>query len=76
METLKKRCVEIYEETQMGTQAIYSALATERESATTTCVWQGPRGKQERGKTLERKVRLQAYSDWRLMAGGSWRWAS
>lgn len=62
------------QKTQMSTEAIYSALATEMESVAITCVWQRPRGKQESGKTLERKRRFQAYSFWRLLAGGSQRW--
>lgn len=49
--------------TQMITKTIYSALATESDSATITCVWQRPRGKQESGKTSERKGRFQAYSE-------------
>lgn len=38
----------------MRTEAIYSAFATERESATVTCVWQWLKGKHGSGKTSEK----------------------
>lgn len=48
--------------------AIYSELVIARESATSTCVWQRPKGSQRGGKASWWKAGK------RLLVWGSWRW--
>lgn len=74
METLKKRCVEIYEETQWEQRQLFSTCYRKGVSHNHLCLAGTQRQAGERENF--RKVRLQAYSEWRWLAGGSWSWAS
>lgn len=55
-------------------KAIYPGLAVARKSVFTACIWQRLKDRRRVGKFYRgRNRRLQVCSDWRLLAGASWR---
>lgn len=60
----------------MRTSKGYSQLAIARESAPIACLWQRPRGRQERGKAVQWRRKGFRCALISLLAPGSWRQAN